>query len=203
MTFDSAAFLILFAVVIVLYYRLPSRWSNGLLLVASYFFYGWWNPLYLILLFGSSAVDFLMVLLMDRSRRTRTLWLVISLVSNFGLLAVFKYAGFLADNLNLMLGGLRLPGRIPPLDILLPIGISFHTFQSMSYTIDAWRGTIPVERNFVRFMTFVSFFPQLVAGPIERASHLLPQFRRRADFDYSRAVEGCRRILWGLFKKMV
>src|SRR5262249_39120687 len=151
----------------------------------------------LLLLFGTSAIDYLMVLLMERNQRTRKLWLIISLVSNFGFLGYFKYSGFITENLNTFLLRLRLSAQLPDPAaqptampaligvsedhffnrVILPIGISFHTFQSMSYTIDAYKGTIQTERSFIRFLTFVSFFPQLVAGPIERASNLLPQLQ--------------------------
>ncbi len=209
MTFNSFAFAKFF-VVVYLGYLLSQRnfkLQNFLLLVASYFFYAWWNPIYLILLFGSSAIDYLMVLLMERKEKTRKLWLIISLVSNFGFLAFFKYAYFLTDNLNVLLGWLHVPLALPdPVSypngllglfgvppskffsqIVLPIGISFHTFQSMSYTIDAYYRRVQIERSFMRFLTFVSFFPQLVAGPIERSVDLLPQIatpppsERRAD----------------------
>src|SRR5262245_10371303 len=182
-----------------------------------------WNP-YLLLLFGTSAIDYLMVLLMERSRSkgTRRLWLIISLVSNFGFLGYFKYSGFITENLNALLARLGSPWILPnpvayPNDFLgamgaspdwffekvvLPIGISFHTFQSMSYTIDAYRGKIQVERSFVRFLTFVSFFPQLVAGPIERASNLLPQLQKTPVITRQDITDGLALFLVGFFKKV-
>jgi D-alanyl-lipoteichoic acid acyltransferase DltB (MBOAT superfamily) len=191
-------------------------------MIASYTFYGWWNPYYLLLLFGTSAVDYLMVLFMARSQKTRKLWLVISLVSNFGFLAYFKYSGFITENLNTFLATLGSPYQLPdPIyypnrllgllgvpeshffeSVILPIGISFHTFQSMSYTIDAYRGTIETERSFIRFLTFVSFFPQLVAGPIERARNLLPQLQREPRITREDINDGLALFLVGFFKKV-
>jgi alginate O-acetyltransferase complex protein AlgI len=191
------------------------------LMIASYTFYGWWNPNYLLLLFGTSAIDYLMVVMMERSKH-RKLWLIISLVSNFGFLGYFKYSGFITDNLNVLLTHLHSPFRLPdPItypnaflsfcgvpqknlftQVVLPIGISFHTFQSMSYTIDAYRGNIETERSFIRFLTFVSFFPQLVAGPIERASNLLPQLQKKPPITRIDITDGLSLFLVGFFKKV-
>jgi len=190
MLFHTWVFAVFFLIVnpVYLLVRKNNRLMNIWLMIASYTFYGWWNPVYLLLLFGTSAIDYAMVLLMERSGpRGRKLWLIISLVSNFGFLGYFKYSGFLTANINALFThfgmGLQLPDPVAypntvlaflglPEDrlftqVILPIGISFHTFQSMSYTIDAYRGEIQTERSFIRFLTFVSFFPQLVAGPIE------------------------------------
>jgi D-alanyl-lipoteichoic acid acyltransferase DltB (MBOAT superfamily) len=205
---------------------------NLWLMIASYVFYGWWNPWYLLLLFGTSAIDYVMVLFMERSQRNRKLWLIISLVSNFGFLGYFKYSGFLTENLNSFLAFLGLGYSLPdpvayanallnltgiptllsffgsPVQdeiftrVILPIGISFHTFQSMSYTIDAYRGVIKTERSFVRFLTFVSFFPQLVAGPIERASNLLPQLQKTPIITRGDLADGLSLFLVGFFKKV-
>src|SRR5205807_1890298 len=167
-------------------------------------------------------IDYLMVVLMERKQSTRTLWLVISLVSNFGFLGYFKYSGFITDNLNVLLASLHAPFSLPnpavypntmlglfhaPNDwffekVVLPIGISFHTFQSMSYTIDAYRGTIQTERSFIRFLTFVSFFPQLVAGPIERARNLLPQLQSEPKITRLDITDGLALFLVGFFKKV-
>src|ERR1700704_3243643 len=199
MLFHTWVFFVFFLIVYPVYLlaRKNNQLMNIWLMLASYTFYGWWNPWYLLLLFGTSAIDYWMVLLMERKQSTRKLWLIISLVSNFGFLGYFKYSGFITDNLNVLfahmgfyfklLDPVAYPNALPsfygaPDDwlfakVILPIGISFHTFQSMSYTIDAYKGNIETERSFVRFLTFVSFFPQLVAGPIERASNLLPQLQ--------------------------
>src|SRR5439155_2302363 len=200
MLFHTWVFFVFFLIVYPVYLllRKHNQWMNLWLMLASYTFYGWWNPWYLLLLFATSAIDYYMVVLMERNQRTRKLWLIISLVSNFGFLAYFKYSGFLTENLNTFLHHLGLSWKLwDPVaypnamlallgvgedrfftKVILPIGISFHTFQSMSYTIDAYRGTIQTEKSFIRFLTFVSFFPQLVAGPIERASNLLPQLQK-------------------------
>jgi D-alanyl-lipoteichoic acid acyltransferase DltB (MBOAT superfamily) len=215
-----AFFLIVYPVYLLV--RRNNQLMNLWLMLASYTFYGWWNPWYLLLLFGTSAIDYLMVLLMERSRRTRTFWLVISLVSNFGFLGYFKYSGFITENLNTFLAHLGLGNLLPdpvtypnamlallgvPEDrfftqVILPIGISFHTFQSMSYTIDAYNGVIQTERSFVRFLTFVSFFPQLVAGPIERAHNLLPQLQRTPTITRQDLCDGLSLFLGGFFKKV-
>jgi D-alanyl-lipoteichoic acid acyltransferase DltB (MBOAT superfamily) len=224
MLFHTWVFFGFFAIVYPVYLlvRWNNRWMIVWLLLASYTFYGWWNPWYLMLLFGTSAIDYLMVVLMERNRRTRTLWLVISLVSNFGFLAYFKYSGFITENLNTFLHWCGLSWKLPdPVvypnamlaligvsedhffkSVILPIGISFHTFQSMSYTIDAYRGVIQTERSFLRFLTFVSFFPQLVAGPIERASNLLPQLQRTPRITAQDVSDGLSLFLVGFFKKV-
>jgi D-alanyl-lipoteichoic acid acyltransferase DltB (MBOAT superfamily) len=229
MLFHTWIFFVFFAVVYPVYLlvRKHNMWMNVWLMMASYTFYacwftsfGWWNP-YLLLLFGTSAIDYVMVLLMERSERTRKLWLVISLVSNFGFLGYFKYSGFITDNLNSLLSYLGAGFSLyPPVyypnkfltlfgvpddfftKVILPVGISFHTFQSMSYTIDAYRGTIKTERNFIRFLTFVSFFPQLVAGPIERASNLLPQLQGTPTITRQDIADGLSLFLVGFFKKV-
>jgi alginate O-acetyltransferase complex protein AlgI len=215
-----AFFLIVYPIYLVV--RRNNQLMNIWLMIASYTFYGWWNPWYLLLLFGTSAIDYLMVLLMERGPRARTFWLVVSLVSNFGFLGYFKYSGFITENINTFLLRCGLSAMLPnpvsypnallsfagvPEDwlfakVILPIGISFHTFQSMSYTIDAYRGVIQTERSFVRFLTFVSFFPQLVAGPIERAHNLLPQLQRTPVITRQNLTDGLSLFLVGFFKKV-
>jgi D-alanyl-lipoteichoic acid acyltransferase DltB (MBOAT superfamily) len=224
MLFHTWVFFVFFAIVYPVYLlvRRNNRLMNIWLMIASYTFYGWWNPWYLLLLFGTSAIDYLMVLLMERKQSTRKLWLIISLVSNFGFLGYFKYSGFITENINALLAHLGSsrqlldPVAYPnavlgwfgvPDDwyfqhVLLPIGISFHTFQSMSYTIDAYNGHIQTERSFIRFLTFVSFFPQLVAGPIERASNLLPQLQRTPRITRRDISDGLSLFLVGFFKKV-
>jgi D-alanyl-lipoteichoic acid acyltransferase DltB (MBOAT superfamily) len=224
MLFHTWVFFVFFLIVypIFLLVKKNNHLMNLWLMIASYTFYGWWNPYYLLLLFGTSAVDYLMVLFMERSQKTRKLWLVISLFSNFGFLAYFKYSGFITENLNTFLATAGSPYQLPdPIyypnrllglmgvqeshffeSVILPIGISFHTFQSMSYTIDAYRGTIATERSFIRFLTFVSFFPQLVAGPIERARNLLPQLQREPHIRREDIHDGLALFLVGFFKKV-
>jgi D-alanyl-lipoteichoic acid acyltransferase DltB (MBOAT superfamily) len=223
MLFHEPVFLIFFLIVFPVYLlvRTNNRLMNAWLMVASYVFYGYWYWPYIVLLFSTSAIDYFMVVLMERKQNTRKLWLIISLVSNFGLLAFFKYSIFLTENLNWILSHLHTGFRMPdpvtfpnwaishaggPVDyfsaVVLPIGISFHTFQSMSYTIDAYYGNIKTERSFVRFLTFVSFFPQLVAGPIERASNLLPQLQKTPVITKEDVTEGASLYLIGYFKKV-
>ena len=225
MLFHTWVFAVFFLIVypVFLLVRKNNRLMNIWLMIASYTFYGWWNPYYLLLLFGTSAIDYWMVVLMERSGpRGRKLWLIISLVSNFGFLGYFKYSGFLTANINALLAhfgmGLQLPDPVAypntvlaflgiPEDrlftqVILPIGISFHTFQSMSYTIDAYRGVIQTERSFIRFLTFVSFFPQLVAGPIERASNLLPQLQGTPKITGQDLADGLSLFVVGFFKKV-
>jgi D-alanyl-lipoteichoic acid acyltransferase DltB (MBOAT superfamily) len=224
MLFHTWVFFVFFMIVYPVYLllRRNNRLMNLWLMLASYTFYGWWNPWYLLLLFGTSAIDYLMVLLMERKQSTRKLWLIISLVSNFGFLGYFKYSGFITENINALLAQMGLYFKLPdpaaypnavlgmfgvPDDwyfqhVILPIGISFHTFQSMSYTIDAYRGTIQTERSFIRFLTFVSFFPQLVAGPIERASNLLPQLQHAPRIRRQDIADGLSLFLVGFFKKV-
>ncbi len=177
--------------------RLKLPW----LLLASYIFYGWWNPLYLILIVWSTSVDFLAVVGMARSRWKRP-WLGLSVVNNLGLLGFFKYGGFVAENLNSLLIWLKLPYEVPTPGFLLPVGISFYVFQSMSYTIDYYRGNVEREPNFIRYAAFVALFPQLVAGPIERAKNLLPQLHGTPEVSRRDVADGLSLFVVGLFKKV-
>lgn len=203
MEFHDWPFLIFFPIVYFVYLLLRKTrlWLHWLLL-ASYFFYGWWNPLYLILVAYSTALDYFCVDRMRKSLRRKT-WLTISLVNNLAVLGFFKYAGFIAESLTALLSQFELGYRVTaPTGILLPVGISFFTFQSMSYTIDFYRGRLDHEPSFVRFATFVSFFPQLVAGPIERAEKLLPQLRHPPQITSSHVVDGLSLFITGLTKKV-
>ena len=208
MLFPSFAFLVFLPVVYLLYWYAVNRdlrLQNLFILGASYVFYGWWDPRFLALLFGSSLADFLFAIAIDRasSSREKKGWLVFSLVSNLGLLALFKYFNFFRDGLEDLMHGIGMQPDLPTLHLILPIGISFYTFQSLSYTIDVYRGRLKATRRPVEFLAFVSLFPQLVAGPIERAVDLLPQFQRPRRFDRAQATDGLRQMLWGFFKKMV
>lgn len=171
------------------------------LLTASYVFYAWWNPTYLLLILYSTTVDYLAVIGMSRSRRPAW-WLAASVVNNLGLLGYFKYAAFLVETANGLLAGAGGGYQFPVPDVLLPVGISFFVFQSMSYTIDYYRGAVARETNFLRYATFVSVFPQLVAGPIERASHLLPQLQRTPQIRLEDVTDGMSMFVVGLFKKV-
>ena len=204
MRFNSLEFYILLLSVFVVYYAIPVRFRGGILLVTSCVFYMAWRPEYILLILFSVGVDYGVAMGMERFHRTRArkLLLFLSLASNLGLLVFFKYVGLIADSLRKALAILHLRVEIPDLEILLPVGISFYTFQALSYTIDVYRGTTRAERSFTRLFLYVMFFPQLVAGPIERSTHLLPQFSKVVTFDYSRVSSGFRLILWGLIKKV-
>jgi D-alanyl-lipoteichoic acid acyltransferase DltB (MBOAT superfamily) len=177
--------------------RLKLLW----LLAASYVFYAWWNPLYLLLLAHATVIDWLAVTFMARSRR-RWVWLAFSVLNNVTILAFFKYAGFIAGNVNAILGALGVDYQLPTLGLLLPVGVSFYTFCSLSYTIDFYRGQIEREPSLLRYATFGSLFPQLVAGPIERAGHLLPQLREENRITRADVTDGLSLFLVGLFKKI-
>lgn len=181
------------------------RWQNLFLFVASYCFYGWWDPRFLILIFFSSSIDFFLgrAIFRQKIQAKRRLLLGTCIFLNFGLLGFFKYYNFFIDSFSNILEVVGFDVHLSTLKIILPVGVSFYTFQSLSYSIDVFRKKIQPTNDFISFMTFVSFFPQLVAGPIERASHLLPQFLEKRRFDSAQIISGLRFILYGLFKKMV
>ncbi len=207
MLFNSLAFLAFLPIVFLLYWFVCSRTlrsQNMLVLLASYFFYGWWSWKFLSLLAASTLLDFIygfQVASPNRKRARFFLWL--SVVNNLGILAVFKYYNFFATQLHDLLGHFGLHTNLVLLNVALPIGISFYTFHGMSYVFDIYRGKQKPVSNFIDYAVFVSFFPLLVAGPIERANHLLPQVRQRRVFNYNQSIEGCRLILWGMVKKVV
>jgi D-alanyl-lipoteichoic acid acyltransferase DltB (MBOAT superfamily) len=201
-TFVSFEYLALLALTVVGYYLLPWRARVLLVLVASYVFYCYWEPWYGYLIASTTLIDYGAALAMHGSAdpRRRKLYLLASLAANLGILAYFKYTNFALDTLRPLLGDAGL--AVPHLAVLLPVGISFYTFQEMSYTIDVYRRRIEPTRDLMLFATYVSFFPQLVAGPIERADQLLPQLRATHRFDFARLQEGIGLIFIGLFKKM-
>ncbi|MBE0643864.1 MAG: MBOAT family protein [Bacteroidetes bacterium] len=208
MLFNSYTFFFFLIVVYLLYWKIGPRnlkAQNVLILVASYVFYGWWDYRFLSLIFISSLVDFLLGLRIHgtENQRARRLFLTMSIVANLGLLGVFKYYNFFVSEMLSLLTGLGVSANFGTMQIILPVGISFYTFQTMSYTIDIYRRQLEPTRDPIAFFSFVSFFPQLVAGPIERAKNLLPQFQKERSFDYDSSVDGLRQILWGLFKKVV
>lgn len=206
MLFNSLHFLVFFPVVVGLYYGLPPRWRGALLLVASYYFYMSWRAEYALLLLATTVLDYYSGYRMSQlpTKQARRPYLYLSLASNLGTLFVFKYFNFFRDAAEQLAGALHLPHTaVPAFGLLLPVGVSFYTFQSVGYIIDVYQGRLEGERNFGRFALFVAFFPQLVAGPIERGGHMLPQFRRVHHFDYARIVSGLRLMAWGLFKKVV
>ena len=202
MLFHTWVFLIFFILFYAVYLLIKTtRFREPWLLASSYVFYAWWNPLYLLLIVWSTLIDYASVTFMERSGR-RKLWLTLSIVNNLALLSLFKYGPFITDNLNLLLVKLGIYFTVPAPGVLLPVGISFYTFQSMSYTIDFYRGKIEREKSIVRFATFVSLFPQLVAGPIERAKNLLPQLKERPSISSLDVGEGLSLFVVGLFKKI-
>jgi len=205
MTFNSLEYAALLAAVFVVYWRLPRRSQNGLLLVASYVFYGWWDWRFLGLIWVSTAVDYLVGRRLggEAHERTRRALLATSVVVNLGILGFFKYFGFFVDSAAGLLDQLGLDPARPGLDVVLPVGISFYTFQTMSYTIDVYRRDLAPTRDLLSFAVYVAFFPQLVAGPIERAGRLLPQFENdRPRPDTSRLASGLVLIFLGLVKKV-
>ncbi|HMG94154.1 MAG TPA: hypothetical protein VK589_29045, partial [Chryseolinea sp.] len=208
MLFNSLDFAVFLPIVFVLYWFVLNdniRLQNALIVVASYFFYGWWDWRFLLLIFVSTVTDFFIARIISTqvNERNRTLLLIISLVLNLGLLAFFKYYNFFVDSVESAFSLFGNPVDFHPMSIVLPVGISFYTFQLLSYTIDVYRRKIESTNDFIAFSAYISFFPQLVAGPIERATHLLPQFYHKREFSYHKSVDGLRQILWGLFKKIV
>lgn len=204
MLFNSLEFAAFFLVVTSAYFALPHRWRWLHLLLASCYFYMAFVPVYLLILVFTIVVDYLAGILIESAAgRQRGFYLVASLAANIGVLVIFKYYNFLNQNLTAFLGLWSQPNPLPFLSILLPIGLSFHTFQAMSYTIEVYRGRQRAERHFGIYALYVMFYPQLVAGPIERPQNILHQFRERHDFEWPRAVLGLKWMMWGLFKKVV
>lgn len=204
MLFNSFHFAAFFIVVTALFFALPHRFRWLLLLLASCYFYMAFLPIYILILGGTIVVDYFAGIRIEQSSGPRRKWwLVASLVANIGVLAVFKYYNFLNGNLSAILNSLGYVNQIPNLGILLPIGLSFHTFQAMSYTIEVYRGSQKAERHFGIYSLYVMFYPQLVAGPIERPQNMLHQFYEIQRFDYDRFIEGLKLMLWGFFMKLV
>lgn len=208
MLFNSIPFAFFLPIVFILYWRLAGKHpfqQNLLLLAASYFFYCYWDYRFGFLLLFSTALDYCTGLAIGRASDSaaRKTWLLISIVINLGLLAFFKYYNFFIENFAALLRSFGYAGNTAPLRIILPLGISFYTFHGLSYVFDIYRKKIQPTRSFIDYAVFVSFFPLLIAGPIERAGHLLPQVQKPRMFDRERATDGLRQILWGFFKKMV
>jgi alginate O-acetyltransferase complex protein AlgI len=207
MLFNSIEFLFFLPIVFCLYWFVFNKkllWQNSFVLASSYFFYGWWSWGFMGLLMLSTLLDFtygFWVASPNRQKAKLFLWL--SVINNLGILAVFKYYNFFAEQFQLGFEKLGLHFKVEILNIVLPVGISFYTFHGMSYVFDIYRKQQKPVTNLVDYAVFVSFFPLLVAGPIERANHLLPQVQKKRIFNYTQAVEGLRLILWGLFKKVV
>lgn len=208
MLFNSIEFAIFLPIVFIVYWYIFNKnlkLQNLFIVIVSYIFYGWWDWRFLFLIIFSTVLDYTIGRLLSREKSLgkRKLLLATSIVVNLGFLGFFKYYNFFIENFITAFTFFGTKPSIQTLNILLPVGISFYTFQTLSYTIDVYKNKLEPTKDFIAFSAFVSFFPQLVAGPIERASHLLPQFYKKRTFDYDKAVDGMRQILWGLFKKMV
>jgi len=207
MLFNSFAFFLFLPIVFFLYWFVTYKslkLQNGLLLLASYFFYSWWDWRFLGLLLLSTLIDYVFGFLVagePSSKRKWYLWL--SIFNNLLVLGIFKYYNFFITELQHALATVGIHFHPLLIGIALPVGISFYTFHGMSYVLDIYKGKVQPEKSFILYATFVSFFPLLVAGPIERAGHLLPQINRKRVFNYTQAIEGLRLILWGLVKKVV
>ena len=208
MLFNSIEYLLFLPLVFAIYWLLRNhlRLQNLFVVLASYLFYGWWDYKFLLLIAFTSLCSYASGLLIHKSQITNdqspiaNLWLVANIVINLGILAVFKYYDFFVSEFGALFG---ISTESLLLRIILPVGISFYTFQALSYSIDVYRGNIKQTKDIIAFFAFISFFPQLVAGPIERATNLLPQFLQKRTFSYQQGVDGMRQILWGLFKKIV
>lgn len=205
MVFNSLTFLVFLGITLSLYYRLQQRGQNWLLLVASYIFYGWWDYRFAFLLLGTSFLDYFFALWIENStdKRRKKLFLTLSIVLNMGVLCIFKYFNFFAESLAVLLKTLGMHPSFPILHVILPVGISFYTFLSMSYTIDVYRGELRAARSPLDFLLYVSFFPHLVAGPIVRASYLLPQCQAVRVIKRAQVLDGVWLILMGYVKKVV
>lgn len=214
MLFNSFSFLVFFPVVVIIYFIIPRSWRYIWLLIASYYFYMSWNPKYALLMALSTGITFLSGYLIERIResggpneeRYKKYCVAGSMLSNLLILAIFKYANFAIDSISMILGRFGITTIAYRLDILLPVGISFYTFQALSYTMDVYRGEIRAEKNFLRYALFVSFFPQLVAGPIERSGNLLTQMKNVEKinvWNFERIRDGLLLMFWGLFQKLV
>ena len=204
MLFNSFTFLIFFPVVATIYFVLPHRFRWAWLLAASCYFYMAFIPVYILILFFTIAIDYAAGILIESAEGRRRKWfLVMSIVANVGVLAVFKYFNFLNANAHAIAEVFHWPYGVPPLNLILPIGLSFHTFQAMSYTIEVYRGRQKAERHLGIYALYVMFFPQLVAGPIERPQNLLRQFYEKHEVDYDRITSALKRMAWGLFMKVV
>ncbi|MBP5629920.1 MAG: MBOAT family protein, partial [Bacteroidaceae bacterium] len=215
MLFNSLAFLLFLPIVFALYWSLRSlRWQNTLIIAASFFFYGWWDWRFLLLMIATCVANYIIgnkivgsqesgIVSNKSKRRPGYKWLLTAILINIGILGVFKYFNFFADNLAALFSFLHINADIPTLRLILPIGISFYTFQLTAYVVDIYRGQLKPAHNLRHFLSFVCFFPQLVAGPIERGANLLPQFSKKRKFIYDDAVDGMRLFLWGLMKKML
>ena len=205
MLFNSLGFILFFPIVVGGYFLIPHKYRWILLLISSYYFYMSWNPKYIVLIFTTTLISYLSGIYIEKteSKSKKKFYLNFSIISNLLILFVFKYFNFFNGSLRDVFNHFNLSYGIPNFKLLLPVGISFYTFQSLSYSIDVYRGTKSAEKHFGIYALYVSFFPQLVAGPIERSDRLLPQFYEKHKFDYKRVTDGLKIMAWGYFKKVV
>ena len=208
MLFNSFEFLLYLPITFLLYWAFSRnrKIQNLIVVIASYVFYGWWDWRFLMLIAFTSACSYASGLLLERfegQRKRQKMVSAANIVLNLGILGLFKYYNFFVDNLELLFSAMGFHLDMMTMSIILPVGISFYTFQALSYTIDIYQKKLPATHDIIEFFAFISFFPQLVAGPIERATNLLPQFQKERKFDYAKAVDGLRQMLWGFLKKLV
>ena len=208
MLFNSLDFAVFLPIVFLIYWYLDKfnlKVQNAFIVLASFLFYGWWDWRFLILMIITASTDFFVGISLDsiKNQKKRKLILSVSLLVNLGVLGFFKYFNFFIENFIALFSFFGYSFNYSSIQIVLPVGISFYTFQAMSYTIDVYKNELRATKSFINYFAFISFFPQLVAGPIERATHLLPQFYQRRTFNIALAKDGMRQILWGLFKKIV
>ncbi|MBR4218355.1 MAG: MBOAT family protein [Bacteroidales bacterium] len=205
MVFNSVQFLFFLPIVFLLYWLVfkPVKWQNVLIVVASYVFYGWWDWRFLGLIAFTSLCSYASGVMIEKHREKGKIFSDANIVLNLLILGFFKYFNFFTDSFAQAMNSLGWHCDAPTLNIVLPVGISFYTFQALSYSIDVYRKKLPASHSLIDVMAFISFFPQLVAGPIERATHLLPQFQHPRTFSPAKATDGMRQMLWGLFKKMI
>jgi D-alanyl-lipoteichoic acid acyltransferase DltB (MBOAT superfamily) len=205
MLFNSIEFLLFFPIVTIILFIIPKKTQWLWLLLSSYYFYMSWNPKYALLIITSTIITFGTSLLIAKASTTskKKMWVFISFSSNLAILFFFKYANFTSELVNKLSTNFGMDINVPRLDYLLPVGISFYTFQALSYTVDVYREDIKPTKHFGKYALFVSFFPQLVAGPIERTTNLLSQFDRKISYNYSRMKDGLLLVAWGFFKKVV
>ena len=205
MVFNSVQFLFFLPIVFLLYWLVfkPVKWQNVLIVVASYVFYGWWDWRFLGLIAFTSLCSYASGVMIEKHREKGKIFSAANIVLNLLILGFFKYFNFFTDSFAQAMNSLGWHCDAPTLNIVLPVGISFYTFQALSYSIDVYRKKLPASHSLIDVMAFISFFPQLVAGPIERATHLLPQFQHPRTFSPAKATDGMRQMLWGLFKKMI
>ena len=206
MLFNSLEFIIFLAFVFLIYWKLNRVRQNLFILAVSYIFYGWWNWRFLFLIFISSAISFLLGKKIHNTNdaQRRKIYLTINIISSLGILGFFKYFNFFVSSLQELFMSIgAAPISVTTLSIILPVGISFYTFKELSYAIDVYRRKLPATNNFTEFLAFVSFFPQLIAGPIDRAQNFLVQFTQERVFKIEETIDGCRQMLWGFFKKIV